>query len=398
MSVVEPRSAQSNLIQRVRDILLRPAQTWEVIDPEPATTGSLYKGYIIPLAAIPAIAAFIGLALVGVGVPGFGFKTGVVSTAVGQVVQYLLTLGMTFVLALIIDGLAPTFGGQKNQIQALKVAAYSSTAWWVAGIVLIIPMLAPLMLVGLYSLYLLYTGLPRLMKTPAEKSVPYVAVIIVAAIVAAIVASLIAGAIVSPLQRLGSAGPFGAREAGEVRIGGTRVNIGELEAAAKKMEKAAKQMEAAAEGGEAVATDPATFKGYLPASIAGYSRTELSTGSGGVGGIQGSSATATYAKGDSNMTVSVTDLGAMGALAALGGAFNVETTSEEDGRYERVGKVDGRMTMEEYDSSSRHGSYGVMVGERFMVQAEGDGVTMDELKAAVAAVDPRRLEKLASAQ
>jgi hypothetical protein len=395
MSVVEPGSAQSNLIQRVKDILLRPAQTWEVIDVEPTTTADLYKRYIIPLAAIPAVAGFIGFALVGVGVPGLGFKTGIVSTAVSQAVQFLLTLGMTFVLALIIDGLAPTFGGQKNQIQALKVAAYSTTAWWVAGVVLLIPMLAPLMLLGLYSLYLFYTGLPRLMKTPAEKSVPYVAVVILAAIVVGLVVSMI----VSPLQRMGSVGPFGARDAGEIQIGDTRVNLGELEAAAKKMEKAAEQMEAAAEGkGSGGATDPAAFKGYLPTSIAGYTRTELSTGSGGVGGIEGSSATATYAKGDSNMTLTVTDLGAMGALAALGGAFNVESTSEENGRYEKVGKVNGRMTMEEYDNSSRHGSYGVMVGERFMVQAEGDGVTMDELKSAVAAINPGRLEKLANAQ
>lgn len=394
MSVVEPGSAQSNLIQRVKDILLRPAQTWEAIDVEPATTGSLYKGYIVPLAAIPAVAAFIGFSLVGVGVPGFGFKMGVVGTAVSQAAQYLLTLGMTFVLALIIDGLAPTFGGQKNQIQALKVAAYSSTAWWVASIVLIIPMLAPLALAGLYSFYLLYTGLPRLMKTPEDKSVPYVAVIIIAAIVAGVIVM----SIVSPLQRLGSTGPFGARDAGEIQIGDTRVNLGELEAAAKKMEQAAKQMEASAGEGGVTATDPAAFKGYLPQSVAGFSRTELSTGSGGVGGLQGSSATATYAKGESRMTLSVTDLGAMGALAALGGAFNVETSSEENGRYERVGKVNGRMTMEEYDSSSRHGSYGVMVGDRFMVQAEGDGVSMDELKSAVAAVDPGRLEKLASAQ
>lgn len=388
MSVVEPGSSQSNLIQRVKDILLRPSPTWDIIEAEPASVGSLYKGYIIPLAAIPVVCGLIGMLAFGIGAFGVTYKPAVGPAVASAVVQYVLSLVMVYVLALIIDALAPTFGGQKNQIQALKVAAYSSTASWVAGVFGLLPALAILGLLGLYSLFLLYKGLPRLMKTPEDKSVPYIAVIIIAGIVMAIVIA----AISQPIMRLGGAGPFAGGDAGgQVRIGDTTVDLG-------KLEEAAKQVEAAAEGratGEA--TDPALFKAYLPENVAGYTRTELSTGSGGVGGIEGSSATATYTKGESRMTVAVTDLGAMGALAALGGAFNVESTSEENGRYEKVGKVNGRMTMEEYDSNSRHGSYGVMIGERFMVQAEGDGVTMDELKSAVAAIDAGRLEKLASA-
>jgi hypothetical protein len=387
MSVVEPGSSQSNLIQRVKDILLRPSPTWDVIETEPATVGSLYKGYILPLAAIPVVCGLIGMLVFGIGAFGINYKPSIGSAIASAVVQYVLSLVSVFVLALIIDGLAPTFGGQKNQIQALKVAAYSSTASWVAGVFGLVPALAFLTLLGLYSLFLLYKGLPRLMKSPEDKSVPYIAVIIIAGIVMAIVVAAITG----PIMRLGGPGPFAAGDAGgQVRIGDTTVDLGKLEAAAK-------QVEAAAEGRAEGATDPALFKAYLPESVAGYARTELSTGSGGVGGIEGSSATATYTKGESRMTVAVTDLGAMGALAALGGAFNVESSSEENGRYEKVGKVGGRMAMEEYDSNSRHGAYSVMVGERFMVQAEGDGVTMDELKSAVAAIDAGRLEKLASA-
>lgn len=396
MSVVEPGSSQSNLMQRVKDILLQPSLTWDAIESESASVGSLYRSYILPLAAVPVVCGLIGMVVFGVGIPGIAvFKPSIGSALASAVVQYVLSLVSVFVLALLIDALAPTFGGQKNQIQALKVAAYSSTAAWLAGVFSIYPPLAILGLLGLYSLFLLYKGLPRLMKSPEDKSVPYIAVIIIAGIVL----SIIVAAITGPIMRLGAPGPFaGGAAGGEVRIGDTTVNLGELESAAKKMERAAEQMEAAAEGrAEGGAADPAVFKAYLPGAVAGFTRTELSTGSGGVGGIEGSSATATYTKGESRMTVAVTDLGAMGALAALGGAFNVESTSEENGRYEKVGKVNGRMTMEEYDSNSRHGSYGVMIGERFMVQAEGDGVTMDELKSAVAAIDAGRLEKLASA-
>lgn len=389
MSVVEPGSTQSNLIQRVKDILLRPSPTWDAIEAEPASVGSLYKGYILPLAAVPVVCGLIGMVVFGVGIPGIAvFKPSIGSALASAVVQYVLSLVSVFLLALLIDGLAPTFGGQKNQIQALKVAAYSSTAAWLSGVFSIYPPLAILGLLGLYSLFLLYKGLPRLMKSPEDKSVPYIAVIIIAGIVLAIIVATITG----PIMRLGAPGPFAGRDVGgEVRIGDTTVDLGKLEAAARQVEAAA---EGRATGG---ATDPAAFKAYLPERVAGYSRTELSTGSGGVAGIEGSSATATYAKGESRMTLAVTDLGAMGALAALGGAFNMESTSEENGRYEKVGKVGGRMTMEEYDSNSRHGSYSVMIGERFMVQAEGEGVTMDELKSAVSAIDAGRLEKLASA-
>jgi hypothetical protein len=109
------------------------------------------------------------------------------------VVTYLLTLGGVFVLALIIDALAPSFGGTQNQVQALKVSAYSSTASWVAGIFGLVPALGILGILGLYSLYLLYLGLPVLMKAPAEKAMGYTVVVIIAAIVLFLVVGLVAG-------------------------------------------------------------------------------------------------------------------------------------------------------------------------------------------------------------
>ena len=85
--------------------------------------------------------------------------------------------------ALVIDALSPTFGGEKNFMQAFKVAAFAPVASWLAGIFSIVPALSILGLLGLYSLYLLYVGLPRLMKTPAEKALPYTVVVILVGIV-----------------------------------------------------------------------------------------------------------------------------------------------------------------------------------------------------------------------
>ena len=113
------------------------------------------------------------------------------------ITKYALTFVMVFVVALIVDALAPTFGGQKDPLRALKVTAYSFTAGWVAAIVAIIPMLGFLAIIGgLYGLYLLYLGLPVLMRNPPDKSIGYTVVIVICAIVASLITHIVAGALV----------------------------------------------------------------------------------------------------------------------------------------------------------------------------------------------------------
>jgi hypothetical protein len=188
-----------NLVDRVKRILLSPRTEWEVIDAEPATLAELYTRYIMPLAAIGPLAQLIGYSVFGINVPFIGTYRVPIGTAITQaLVTYILTLAGTYVLALIIDALAPTFNGQRSQIQSLKLAAYSLTASWVAGIFSLIPGLRILTLLGIYSLYLLYLGLPVLMKTPREKAASYTAVVILAAIVL----SIVIGAVASVFMRV----------------------------------------------------------------------------------------------------------------------------------------------------------------------------------------------------
>jgi len=170
-----------NVVDRVKRILLSPQSEWEVIDGEVTTPSALYTGYIVPLAAIGPIANLIGSTVFGMRVPfsGMVVRTPIGSAIASAIVTYVLTLVGVYVLALIIDGLAPTFGGTRNPIQALKVAAYSSTAAWVAGIFAIMPGLRVLGLLGLYSIYLLYLGLPVLMKSPKDRAVGYTVLVIV---------------------------------------------------------------------------------------------------------------------------------------------------------------------------------------------------------------------------
>lgn len=187
-----------SIVPRIKGIILTPKQEWDVIAGETSSTADLLKNYALPLAAIGAVAGFIGASIIGVSIPFLGtyrapMMTGLVAAAVGLAIQ----LVSVFVLGLIVDALAPKFGGEKNSAQALKIAVYSFTPGWVAATLRILPSLGVLAgLAGLYGIYVLYLGLPRLMKCPQDKAVTYTLVVVACGIGIALVAGLITGAIV----------------------------------------------------------------------------------------------------------------------------------------------------------------------------------------------------------
>ena len=90
------------------------------------------------------------------------FRVDFMDGLIGAILSYALALVAVWVFALIINALAPTFGGQKDPVQALKAAAYAMTAAWIAGVANIIPFLGMVIMIAgaVYSVYLLYLGLP----------------------------------------------------------------------------------------------------------------------------------------------------------------------------------------------------------------------------------------------
>ncbi len=190
-------ASTAGLVGRVRGILLRPKDEWRTIEAEPATAAGLYRGYVLPLAAIGPVATLIGSVVFGVSLPLVGTVRSPIGTAItGAIVSYALTLVGTYVAALVIDALAPTFGATRNSTQALKVAVYGNTASWVVGIFAILPALGVLQILGLYSLYLFYLGLPVLMKAPAERALTYTAAVVVALIVIYALIAIVAGSFI----------------------------------------------------------------------------------------------------------------------------------------------------------------------------------------------------------
>lgn len=188
----------AKLTDRVKAILATPKTEWPLLAAEPASVGSLYTGYIMILAAIPAIATFVRSSLIGYGLLGVTVRVPIMSGLAHAVANYVVSLLVVYVVALAIDALAPTFGGEKNQVQALKATAYAWTASWVAGVGIIVPWLGWLiMLAGVvYAIYLLYLGLPATMKCPTERAGAYTAVSMILAIVLSWVVALVIAAII----------------------------------------------------------------------------------------------------------------------------------------------------------------------------------------------------------
>jgi len=165
-----------NLVERIRQILAEPRTAWATIGAEPATVQSLYTGWIMILAAVAPLALLA--------------STGSLQVAIAQYVRSLI---MTFVMALVVDTVAPSFGGAKDFVASLKLTAYSYTAAWLAGIFNLLGMLGSVLVLAatVYAFYTFFLGVPVLKKASPEKAIPFTLVIVLCGIVLGILAGYV---------------------------------------------------------------------------------------------------------------------------------------------------------------------------------------------------------------
>jgi hypothetical protein len=394
MNMIEETQKPSGLIDRIKGLLLQPSLEWDKIKSEPATPMGLITGYVMIVAAIPAIANFVGSTLIGVGGFGLSYKVPMITGAIGGLVAYGLSIIAVFVLAFLINALAPNFGAHADKIQSFKVAAYTGTAAWLAGVFSLIPLLSILGLLGLYSLYILYRGLPRLMGCPEEKATGYTAVVVVLAIIIQLVIGTIGAAVIGAGTL--ATGALGANTSSGLAIntpeGKVTLNQGKLDEAAKKIEQAAKSIE---DGTVKPAIDAAKLEALLPATINGAAKSDVFTSSGGAANMSTSNAGANYSIGEGRIRLELTDIGALGAMAAIGTVMNVQSSSQSGSSYQKTTTKDGRIWTESYDSSIRSGSYSVIVADRINVTADGTNIDMAAIKSAIDSIDMGQIEALA---
>jgi Yip1-like protein len=186
-------------LARAQRLLIQPAQEWATIAGEFTSPGPIYWRYVVPMAAIGPLAATIGGIVFGE--RGSLLTFGTVPISLGTAVQagvleYVLNLLGVFGFAAAIDVIGGSIGAQRNRVQALKVAAYGSTPYWLAGVFALFPRIEPLgMLAGLYSVRLFAAGLGPVMKAPRDKTAAYT-------LLTSIVAVLLVLVIVAILTRL----------------------------------------------------------------------------------------------------------------------------------------------------------------------------------------------------
>lgn len=183
-----------DIVTRAKNLILTPKTEWAVIASEPADAKGLFTGYVMLLAAIPAVCGFIGLTLfLGMFAGGMRLVPGFL---VSTLVTYALSVGAVFVMSKIIPILAPKFGGTDAEMPALKLAAYAPTASWLAGVFLLIPAVGILgALLGLYSIYLYYLGAIAVLKVPQDKAIVFTVVLFVVALVIFLVIGAVARAL-----------------------------------------------------------------------------------------------------------------------------------------------------------------------------------------------------------
>lgn len=395
---------------------MAPNQEWSVIAEEKTPTGLVVTNYILPLAAIGAVAGFIGGSLVGVSVPFLGrIRVPITSGLMTAVFMFVMAVVGVFVLSLIINALAPTFGAQKNTAQAFKVAVYSYTPAWLAGVFQIIPALAILgILAACYGLYLLYLGLPRLMQCPKEKAAGYTAVVAVCAIVLSIVVMMVGGLIVAPVAMSG----IGAGATAEAPQFDPNSPMGKLESLGRSLEESGKKMDAAQKSGDAGAQASAAFEGlgallgggkrvepvalsqltpFIPETFAGLSKQSSDSERTGMAGIMVATAEARYGDGAKSATLEITDTGGASGLMGLASWAGIEGEKENDQVSERTERIGGRLVHQRASKTGGENEFAIVLGERFIVTAKGDGVDINTLRSAVSGLDLSKLESMKAA-
>lgn len=190
-----------SMLERIKDLVLKPQVTWTEINNEEMTVSSLFKEYLLILAAVPAIAQLLGRWIVGIPIPfGVGFvKLSFFASLVNALVSYVLTVAAIWAFAKVLQFDARVlFASADEEVKAFKISVFSAAPYLVAGIVYLIPSLGVIViLVGLYCLYLIYAGLPLVMETPKEKVLPYMIVIIITIVVLAIIIGTISSLILN---------------------------------------------------------------------------------------------------------------------------------------------------------------------------------------------------------
>jgi hypothetical protein len=171
------------MIERIKNIILKPGEEWNMINQEEASVKEVITNYLLILAFIPAFCQFIYYGIIGVQLPVFGYMEGVIVLGIRYAaITYISIVVAVFVAAYVIDALAPNFGSEQDYNKSLLLVIYSYIPVFITAIFFIIPYLGFFSILGLYGLYIFYQGIGVMKKTPADRIAAYFIVSILVAV------------------------------------------------------------------------------------------------------------------------------------------------------------------------------------------------------------------------
>ncbi len=452
------------LLARIRGILFSPKLEWPVIAQEGTTAFNILTLYALPLSAFAAVVAFVRVSLIGVSIPfGGTIRTPLYGGLLNAVLSLVMGVVGVCIVAAIINGLAPRFGGTKQWRQALKASAHSLTPAFVGSLFGLLPAMGTLLgfLAGIYGIYVLYLGLPAVMRSPRERAGAYTAWVVICTILLGIILGVVSAAVGIGSGRVFSAmTPAMSHEAQREQGAATVANVignalgtdekgkAGLTTALSNLAKAGEQMEEArrksagsagstpaqaaaapaSTAGAPASNDPTQnalgaaggmlsalggalggahpkqpvdfhkLEEALPASLAGLPRMQIEGGSRQALGVKGVSAKATYGNGGTpRIQIEVSDMAGVAGLVDLASALPATDTSESNSGYEKEVTIGGRTAHEKFENSSKHGELSTLVAKRFSVDLTGDGLSMDALENALGQVNLSSLESMKDA-
>ena len=356
----EPQPRQG-LFARVMSLLFKPSETFDRISEEQDSVPAVFTGFVAPLAAIGPVCRVVGASLVGLGPWGAGVRVPWVWSILAAVIEYVLNLGVVFLLGFAVFTLAPRFGGRRDVLGAFKLAAYVLTPVYLAGLFNLVPAIGFLVWLGLYGVYLIYAGLPWLMKNQAKDSPLYTAAVTVCALFMLVIIGAVAG-------RLTTLGTVHGR-ASE----GAPAGLPTAHAVASSASAAATAA-AIADARALVAVMPPLFNGAARADTTTQSNDGLTM------------AEATYSVGGGSIHLKVSDAETAAKLAAA--------TAAAPGGDETVETAGNRVTRQAFDATEKTGHYTIVLDGRISVEADGLRVDPALLKALASQVSLEKIEGL----
>jgi Yip1 domain len=175
------------LLRRAVRLLVSPAREWAAIAADGESWRTVALRHVIPLSALLAVAWMLGRLAFPADLATWE------STPLERVPQAVVRGGAAafcgsvlwvVLLAAAFCAFAPMFGARRDWAQSWKVAAYGTTPVWLAGVLLLKPLLVGFLLIPmLHCTYLYYAGLQAVAGVKQGEAAEYVGLVLFLALV-----------------------------------------------------------------------------------------------------------------------------------------------------------------------------------------------------------------------